>query len=364
MPVTVYTKDEVDALIASVRTPAPTPTPTPTPTPAPLKGFGFAAPELVYQTGSVQDAWLSDMKALGMTWVRFDINWAMVQATQATYDWSTYDSLLTKCSANGIKVLGTPYITPAWARPSGTNDKCPPTDLNAYATFVKAAVQHFGNAVAAYEIWNEPNISTFWQPTPNVAAYTQLLKLAAAAMRSVNPSVVIITAGLSPVDTGGGNLHPIDFIKGIYANGGKDSCTAISHHPYCYPVLPTEFATYSAWSYMSQTTPTSIRSVMADNGDASKPLWITEMGAPTSGPPTDPVRTCSMPLGAWAIYDQCMQARYLQQVVSVSKTLTWVGPVFIYTYKDRGTNTADRENFFGVVDFNGVRKQAYGQLGV
>jgi len=94
---------------------------------------------------------------------------------------------------------------------------------------------------------------------------------------------------------------------------------------------------------MAQTSP-SIRSVMADNGDTAIPLWATEVGAPTAGP------------GA---VSECLQARILREAITLSKQFPLPAVTFIYSYRDRGTSTSNRENFFGVTRYDNSRKRSY-----
>jgi hypothetical protein len=52
---------------------------------------------------------------------------------------------------------------------------------------------------------------------------------------------------------------------------------ALAIHPYTQPVLPaSQLAIYGGWA----AVPT-LRSIMIANGEGAKPMWITEVGAPT-----------------------------------------------------------------------------------
>ena len=57
-------------------------------------------------------------------------------------------------------------------------------------------VARYAGKIAAVEIWNEPNAVTFWTPTPDPAAYVELLKAAYPKVKAVDPSVVVVSAGL------------------------------------------------------------------------------------------------------------------------------------------------------------------------
>lgn len=328
------------------------------------RGFGMSVPNFVWMSPAQQTAALTDMKSLGISWIRFDIDWAAVQETSSSgYDWAAYDSAFTRAQQHGIKVMGIIDYAPVWAKAGGCPaDKiCPPADLNAYANYSKAVVQHFGDRLGAVEIWNEPNIAGFWYPQADAATYTQMLKLSSVAIRTVDPDITIISGGLSPACTCDGDIAPLDFAAAMYAGGAKDAFNAFGYHPYSFPAPPSDNQPWSAWSQMSQTT-TSIRSIMAAAGDATKPLWMTEVGAPTNGP--GPVATCTdfNYDGGPDHTDECLQSRIIVEAATLTKSTSWAGVTFFYTYQDGGTDTSTVENFFGLLRADGSQKPAYGAL--
>jgi hypothetical protein len=238
-------------------------------------------------------------------------------------------------------------FTPSWARPAGTTGHHPP-DPAQYAAFAKVAVQHYSAlGVHAYEVWNEPNITNFWE-TPDAAAYTRVLRAAYPAIKSADPTATVITGGTAPAATNGTNIAPVDFLERIYANGGKGYFDAVGHHPYCWPALPGDAKDWSAW-YQMYGTATSLRSVMVDNGDGAKQIWGTEFGAPTSGPS-----------GSYISEDA--QATTLQRAWSLWSSYSWAGPLMWYAGRDLGTSTTTRENFFGLLRYDYSPKPAYSAL--
>jgi hypothetical protein len=194
-----------------------------------------------------------------------------------------------------------------------------------------------------FEIWNEPNNAIFWQPKPNPAAYTADLVAAYSAIKRVDPSAFVISGGLAPEATDGTNISPIDFLKAMYAHGAKGSFDALGYHPYSFPALPDTYEPWSAWSEMAQTNP-SIRSVMKSNGDSGKSIWITEFGAPSSGP---------------GGVGQAAQATALTQAIADAKKTSWIGALYIYSWQDNGTDQTNSEDWFGLLTATGSPKLAY-----
>lgn len=103
-------------------------------------------------------------------------------------DWSSADRTVTSARAHGLQVLAMIGYTPAWARPTGSGDKTPPTDPTSIKPFAQAAAARYAPlGVHAWEIWNEPNIATYRAPRPNVGAYARLLGTAASGIHVVDP---------------------------------------------------------------------------------------------------------------------------------------------------------------------------------
>ncbi|MEA2211756.1 MAG: hypothetical protein QOF83_1704 [Solirubrobacteraceae bacterium] len=310
--------------------------------------FGIAAGSTLQNESTTPNLLAQDLtndQNLGAKWIRIDVNWAQIQyAGAGTYYWTAIDAAVQQAEARGLKVLGTIAYTPNWARPSATTSMYPPNPSQ-YASFAAAAVAHYAAlGVHDYEIWNEENISGFWN-SPNPAAYTALLKAAYPAIKGADPAATVILGGLSPAATDGTNYTPPDFLKGVYASGGQGYFDAVGIHPYCWPAYPGDTGAWSAW-YQMYGTPTSLRSLMAANGDGSKLIWGTEFGAPTNGP-----------TGSYV--SQATQAAMITRAYQLWATYGWAGPLFVYDGRDLGTATTTRENFFGLFNYDFSPKPSY-----
>src|SRR3954447_4907509 len=289
---------------------------------------------------------LDAIKAAGSKWVRFDLNWAVIQAGgPSSYNWAPFDRVVQGATSRGMKVLGVFLYTPSWARPSGTSATYGPNPAQ-YAAFASTAVQHYSAmGVHAYEVWNEPNIPAFWTPAPNPSAYTALLKAAYPAIKGADPQATVLTGGSAPASTNGTSYAPVDWLQAIYANGGKGYFDAVATHPYCFGnnILPGDPDPTNAWYQIYGTNP-SLRSVMLANGDGAKKIWGTEFGAPTNGP--------------WNISESA-QALMITTAYSQWASYNWAGPLFTYQGRDQGTDTSDSENFFGLLHHDFSPKPGY-----
>lgn len=290
---------------------------------------------------------LRGMKAAGINAVRFDANWRWTQPTgPTTFYWTLLDREVRLARAAGMTVDLIIDDCPAWdAIPNAVGRTSPqPKSVQPYATFAAEVAKRYApRGVKLFEIWNEPNDSKYWQPVANAAVYTKLLIAAYKAIKKVDRSAFIISGGLAPVPRGHGSYSPIGFLRAMYAHGAKGHFDALGNHPYSYPLLPNKYSASSWWSQMSRTRP-SLRSVMAAHHDSGKRIWITEYGAPSAGPHG---------LG------QKGQAAELSQAIRDSRTTSWIGAIFLYSWQDRGRNPRHNGDWFGVLTFGGHKKAAY-----
>lgn len=310
--------------------------------------------DLQYMTGSALQARLDQYQAIGAKWARFQMIWSNVQSSgPSSYDWQPYDELIAGLLARGIQPLVVIDTTPTWARPADCQDQptCAPADPAQFAQFAAAAVARYHTEVHNWEIWNEPNNQVFWLPFPNVGAYTTLLKLTYAAIKGVDPSANVITGGTAPAETSVGaagetvSVSPVDFLAGIYQNGGGGSFDAVGTHPYTFPAMPGASDPQSAWAQMSATT-TSMRSLMIAHGDGAKRIWGTEFGAHTD------------PQGEGYV-DEAEQAAILTRAYELWSSYSWTGPLIWFSYQDTGVDQASRDEFFGLTQADGAPKPAY-----
>jgi polysaccharide biosynthesis protein PslG len=303
---------------------------------------------LQHRSAAELASYLDGYKELGVEWVRTDIDWLRVQAAgQDSWDWSAYDQVISAITERDMKVLGILAYPPDWAKPAGCLDnyECVPQDAADFGAFAKAAAERYApQGVHHWEIWNEPNDGRF---TP--AQYATVMKAAYPEIKSADPDSFVLAGGSMPNDTAGGGYSPVDFLQGIYDNDGKDYFDALAHHPYCWGGgtdfgCPLEFADWSAWSQMEETSP-SLRSVMTANGDAAKKIWMTEFGAPVSGDAGN--------------VSEARQAQMVTESYAAVKDMPWAGPLFWYSYKDRGTDPANSEHWFGLLRYDFSQRPSY-----
>jgi len=182
---------------------------------------------------------------------------------------------------------------------------------------------------------------------PDACDYTRLMQVSYPAIKAVNPDITVLTGGLGAQNATRKGVQVIAgdvFFGQMYSYGAQGSFDVLSWHPYSYPCTPSETCSQNRPWYR---TP-AVRQLMVDNGDGNKPIWATEFGSPTNGTSTDGHVT------------EAEQDSIMVDGMNLWVQLSYAGPMFIYSFRDAGTDTAHKDNFFGIVnrDFS-HKKPAY-----
>lgn len=70
-----------------------------------------------------------------------------------------------------------------------------PRDKDAFASYVREAVEHYSNDVKYWQVWNEPDLKGFWQSSPH--EFAELLAIAHDAIKRANPDARVALGGLA-----------------------------------------------------------------------------------------------------------------------------------------------------------------------
>ncbi len=158
----------------------------------------------------------------GFRWVRMDFKWDATEKEPGRYDFSEYDRLMAALQSANLHAL---FILD-YGNPLYDNGAPPRTEAarQAFARWAVAAAQHFGGRGAIWEVYNEPNISTFWPPHPNAKEYVALALAVGRAFQASVPDEKLIGPATSEID--------FDFIESCFKAGLLEYWSAVSVHPY------------------------------------------------------------------------------------------------------------------------------------
>lgn len=354
--------------------------------------YGISAGSGIQSRSSGQlDTEFADYLLAGVQWLRCDAVWSNIETpSQGTFVWTEPDLLVSRAALKGLKILFVIDATPTWAQiPSIGTIWSPPNDLAAtsagsaaYNSFITQLVNRYkpgnataglnGGSVSHWEVWNEPNIQSFWHdtvanPWPNPVRYGHLLQGAYTTIKAADPNATVISAGLAPASnyaslagvngTNTTNVSPERFLEYLYADGIKGSMDAVGWHAYELtegatntliadfggPTLRSQNLDFNAWWQMYGPTH-SARKQMIANGDGGKPIWITETGG---------YSLASTGTGSALVNEQQIVDQILSDM-DAHADYEWAGPYFYHAY-----GTYEDVNF-GMVDTTaGVRRARF-----
>ena len=258
------------------------------------------------------------LNELGVTWVREDFHWHRIQPRPDLWDWTFTDEAMRILRDHQIEVVGVFGPSVGWATPQlddGFSDvSYAAPDPDAFLVYAREVVIRYKAYVHYWEIWNEPDHPYFWQPKPDVVAYTQLLIRTAAMIRELDPGATLLLGGINPHDT--------NFLSGVAHYGGWNSFDILAIHPYVDPKSPEQGNLAAVMA--------TIRLIAHRYG--AKPIWVTEVGWASGVSDRDAVGYGNPQSQA----DYLVRAMLLFWHVGVEK-------IFWYTLKD------DPGNAYGLV---------------
>jgi hypothetical protein len=302
--------------------------------------IGIADSNLYNQSQADVDRTLDTLQAMGVQDIRIVIPWAGVQPlNRPIYNWTNVDRMVDAAAKRNMGVLAVLNSTPAWASNRYLSGHPDPT---VFADFAGQVAQRYKGEIAAYEVWNEPNAITFWNPVDPVA-YTHLLQSGYTAIKAKDPDAVVIGGVVASLFTAGNvTINPQDFIAQMYDAGAKGYFDAISFHPYHFSL---EFSQGNNHPLSAEQQVEEMRQVMIDHGDSALKIWATEYGMPTAEVNGE-------------VVSAQQQADFIADFLSAWQDVDGAGPAFIYTFRDSYSGDPDIQKNFGIFYTDWTPKEA------
>lgn len=220
------------------------------------------------------------VREMGAPWVVEYFLWAAHEPRKGVYDWSHADLVVDHARNQGLTLIARLGYVPEWARPPQTTHLyLDPDNYDDFAGFAAAFAQHFRGRASHIIIWNEPNLSQEWgYRPPDPAAYAELLKAAYPAIKRANPEAMVLAGALAPTLAPAGSewgMNDLDYLRGMYDAGAAPYFDALAAHAYGWTFPPDAPADPGAVNFNRVEL---LREIMIRNGDAAKPVFITEAG--------------------------------------------------------------------------------------
>jgi polysaccharide biosynthesis protein PslG len=239
--------------------------------------FGVMADGPLLYNGFDDQSEFDLMRQSGVQTIRMAMPWSDMEPQPGQINFTDTDKIVAQAAAHDFTPLPTVTFAPDWAARHPGNSNSPPKGTANYANFIAACVRRYGpggtfwsdhpevpvRPIRDWQVWNEPNQPVFnWSDQPFAKDYVALVRAARVAIKGVDPGAHIVLAGL--VGTSWSALAK------VYAAGGKGLFDDVAIHPF----------TLEPKNVLKILD--KVRAVMARNGDARKPMFITELTWPAA----------------------------------------------------------------------------------
>ena len=185
------------------------------------------------------------VKAAGASYVRIPLEWSEIaprnppadwrpdDAADPHYDWERSDKAVVGAVASGLIPVAMIEEAPQWAQrcPASQGTNCDP-DPAALAAFATAAAWRYGGntgglpRVSFWQGLNEPNLSLYFNPqfegnrAVSPELYRNLINTFYAAIKAVDPSNIVVAAGLGPIAVPPYTIGPMRFARELLCMRG------------------------------------------------------------------------------------------------------------------------------------------------
>jgi hypothetical protein len=247
--------------------------------------------------------------------------------------WDKYDQIVALAEAYDLSIMARLDNPPAWSHATpDVLSTTPPDDLDDFVRYAAAVAERYRGRIRYYQVWNEPNIYPEWGDQPvDPQAYTDMLCRTYAALKAVDPSIVVISGALAPtVSLTGRDLNDFIFLQRMYDAGAGACFDVLSVQGYGLNSGPTD-------RRMRPTTVTFarslyIRDLMVANGDADKAIWISEAAWNPIDSPEVPADVANRE--NYGVVTQEQAARYMPLAYQRAQTeWPWIGVINYWFFK-------------------------------
>jgi hypothetical protein len=255
------------------------------------------------------------LAAAGYRWVRMDFVWGAMESEKGVYDFGPWDRLMDTLEQYHMR----PIFIFDYSNPNYDNDLSPCSDEGraAFTKWAVAAAHHFRGKGIIWEMYNEPNLKTFWRPKPDVQEYIKLALTVGKALREAEPDELFVGPATSRID--------VVFLEECFKAGLLEYWSAVTVHPYRYRDPETVAVEYDRLKQLIEKYAPQGKKI---------PILSAEWGFSS----------------AWPNHDDVKQGRMMAREMLTN----WANgiPLSIwYDWHDDGEDVKEYEHHFGTVYF-------------
>jgi polysaccharide biosynthesis protein PslG len=285
-------------------TASPTDAPTSPPAgPVQMRSPDYGMQAFLWWRAEVAQRDMELIRDAGFNWVKQGFAWREIEGNgKGKFDWSVTDRIVDQAESIGLHIIARLDSDPTWATgrvyPNADNIiMTPPNNYQDFADFCTALASRYKGRIAAYQIWNEPNLAREWGGNaPDPEGYVRLLRTGYQAIKSVDPNAIVISAGLAPTTRFDHVAMPdTAYLTRMYAAGAKPYFDALGAHGAGYKAHPEKDPGEVAndpnyYNRGDQNCPgqacriycfrhvEDLRQIMVDNADSEKQVVVLEFG--------------------------------------------------------------------------------------
>ena len=283
----------------------------------------------------------------GLRWARQQFLWAEIEPKRKEeFVWEKYDHLVDLYEEYGFQIIARLDWPPNWSRRDNSLPNAPPDDLQDYADFIYAFVDHYRGRINYIEIWNEPNIWPEWGNRPvDPEGYVKMLRMAYLRAKEADPDVYVLSA---PLAITFGQEHPgpgkwismneLRFLEEMYEADAGEYFDILSANAFAMSSPPEEPPGEDLLNFSRVLL---LREIMERYGDCYKAIWFSEYGwnaAPADFPPEGMV---------WQRVSQEEQAAYTVRGIEFARAHWPCAGVFnIWYFRQVGNIPPERADYY------------------
>jgi hypothetical protein len=254
------------------------------------------------------------------------VAWERIEKVPGQRDWTDLDKLAPFLARTDLKVLLRVDRAPGWSHPSNPDPLAPPDPAfyPEWSDFLRDLAARGRGRIAAYEVWNEPNLTVEWGGRPaDPEQYVKLLDAGYRGIKRGDRSALVVGFSLAPTSgTESGAMDTLVFAERAYAAGAGAFFDVYGAHPYGFGQPPDVAGRFTHRSVEFE------RAIMERWGDGAKPVWATEWGWLM-----EPSANClSRPEWRAASYvEESSAAQYMADAIAFEREhYPWLTAVFVF----------------------------------
>ncbi len=300
-------------------------------------GCGFV---FVFSNNAWQDAvnqrYLDAARDSGCGWIRLNFTWYEIQPQADTRLADTirpHRRVVEGANARGLRVMATVSAAPGWAHP---NDRSLVAYPEAYGALMGELATLFAGKVAAWQLWNEPNMGSASAGATDPEAFLPLLRAAYPVIKASDPAVLVVLPALAPSSLLiPGEIHDhLRYLEELlWLNGGEAGqyFDVLGIHAYgagnnpdtWWPGNPDDNPGWVTAPEFYFRTAERSHAILVNAGLGDRPVWVTEMGWPVGN------YNDVWGFGAWIT--EAMQAEYTARAYEIMREeWHWVDIAFVF----------------------------------